>query len=364
MLGVATFSLSVMVSAHHYASSQVTPRSHRLLRQDGRTQSVLATFIGAFVYALVSLIIINASIFSGRDFAVSYGVTVVVIVLVVVALVRWVQQLTALGSTEETTRRVEAVCRTALDARVATPCMGGMRYHPDLIPNDAVAILAEESGYVRHLDVEALNRRAREIGGIGHLEVLPGDWVNVGDVLLHMEAERLSVEEMTELQDQVTLGDMRSFDQDPAFGLEVMSEIGQRALSPGINDPGTATDVVRLQLRLLERWRDGEAGEGEHRLEHMRIRALEPGDLVTHAFDRIARDGANLAEIQIVVQKALAVLARHECDGLADAARAISARALLRSDAALTLAEDRARARAAAPGSGKEPAPLYSAASR
>ncbi|MDH3263796.1 MAG: DUF2254 domain-containing protein, partial [Paracoccaceae bacterium] len=66
MLAVTTFSLSVMVAAHRAASDQVTPRTHRLLLADTTTQTVLATFLGAFLYALASIVLIDAKVFDAR----------------------------------------------------------------------------------------------------------------------------------------------------------------------------------------------------------------------------------------------------------------------------------------------------------
>merc|ERR1711969_401193 len=48
-----------------------------------------------------------------------------------------------------------------------------------------------------------------------------------------------------------TFGPVRTFDQDARFGLTVLSEIASRALSPGLNDPGTAIEVTGRVERLL-----------------------------------------------------------------------------------------------------------------
>ena len=50
-----------------------------------------------------------------------------------------------------------------------------------------------------------------------------------------------------------TIGAERTFDQDPRFGLCVLAEIASRALSPAVNDPGTAIDVIGRAVRLLVR---------------------------------------------------------------------------------------------------------------
>jgi uncharacterized membrane protein len=60
MLAVTTFSLSVMVTAQHSAAGQSTPRAHRVMLEDATTQTVLATFLGAFLFSLVALILLEA----------------------------------------------------------------------------------------------------------------------------------------------------------------------------------------------------------------------------------------------------------------------------------------------------------------
>lgn len=47
----------------------------------------------------------------------------------------------------------------------------------------------------------------------------------------------------------------RNFEQDPLFGLTVMSAIASRALSPAVNDPGTAIFILGRMVRILSVWR-------------------------------------------------------------------------------------------------------------
>lgn len=42
----------------------------------------------------------------------------------------------------------------------------------------------------------------------------------------------------------IALGDERTFDQDPAFAIRMMVDIANRALSPAVNDPTTAVQVL------------------------------------------------------------------------------------------------------------------------
>ena len=350
MLAVATFSLSVMVAAHHYAASQVTPRAHRLLRDDEGTQSVLATFIGAFVYALVAVVVVNAGFFAGRDYLVLYGMTILVMLMVTVALVRWVERLTDLGSVEQTIERVEAVVHDAMEKRMAVPWLGG-RPAEGAVPDGAISVPAQRFGWVAHVDMARLSSLAEEAGAGVRLHAVPGARAIPGMALMHVVVPRLSVEAQDAMAATVTVASRRNFDQDPEFGVEVMSEIAQRALSPGLNDPRTAVDVIARQLRILSLWPDTPSGVEEPRFPQVTVPPIEADVLLIAALDHVARDGAHLVEVQVAVQDALRLLADHGAEDMSRAARRLSARCLERSDKALTLAEDRRRVRGAAPGS-------------
>jgi uncharacterized membrane protein len=47
---------------------------------------------------------------------------------------------------------------------------------------------------------------------------------------------------------------MRYFHEDPRFGLITLSEIASRALSPAVNDPGTAIQIISSHVRLFSLW--------------------------------------------------------------------------------------------------------------
>tara|TARA_R100001143_G_scaffold17938_1_gene19685 strand:+ start:2260 stop:2826 length:567 start_codon:yes stop_codon:yes gene_type:complete len=70
MLAVTTFSLSVMVTVYRSTSTQWTPRIHRLIVQDRTTQNTLAVFIGAYVYALIAIILRELGVFDDKRFRV------------------------------------------------------------------------------------------------------------------------------------------------------------------------------------------------------------------------------------------------------------------------------------------------------
>jgi uncharacterized membrane protein len=72
-----------------------------------------------------------------------------------------------------------------------------------------------------------------------------GEFVETGDVLFEVYGDpgRADAAER-ELHGLVALGLERTIEQDPAFALRVMVDVAGKALSPGINDPTTAAQVL------------------------------------------------------------------------------------------------------------------------
>ncbi|WAJ27259.1 DUF2254 domain-containing protein [Antarcticirhabdus aurantiaca] len=345
MLTVTTFSLSTMVSAYSAATSNVTPRATRLVIEDKTTHNVLSTFIGSFLFSLVGIIALSTGLYGDRGRVILFAVTLLVIVAIVVTLLRWIDHLSSLGRVTQTTERVEAAALAAMRERRRAPFMGGAPLHdPASIPRSARPVFANEVGYVQHVDVGALAGIAADGSGRIYLRSIPGDLVDPTAPIAM--ADGLDVENQEQrIRNCFSVGDIRSYDQDPRFGASVLTEIASRALSPGINDPGTAIDVIGRAVRLLAVW--GEPPEREGEIEHpsVFVPPVMIGDLFDDLFTPIARDGASTVEIGVRLQKAFRTLARYGRDGFAENARRHSREALERAEAALAIEADKQRLR-------------------
>lgn len=353
MLAVTTFSLSVMTSAYGSATSNVTPRATRLLMEDRTAQNVLSTFIGSFLFSIVGIVVLKMGAYGDRGRVVLFIVTIGVIVLIVVSLLRWIDHLSRFGRVGETTGRVENATRAAMDARLAAPALGGTPLDREApIPVTAVPVPAEATGYVQFVDIGALAELAAALDADLFLATLPGRFVYPHTPLAwigprgHERGDGDADDDARAAPDRLratfSIGSDRSFDQDPRFGLAVMSEIASRALSPGVNDPGTAIDVIGRNTRLLCRWAEG-AEPCEPRWPRVHVPVLTAHDLFEDAFMLIARDGAGLIEVQLRLRKALLALERMGDADFRAAARHQAALALARAQAALPLEADRQR---------------------
>jgi uncharacterized membrane protein len=324
------------VSAFAAAASNATPRAAAILEEDSTTQNVLATFLGAFLFSLIGLIALRTDFFDRSTQVFLFLATLVVVALVVVALLRWISHLMSFGRMSDTLDRVEKAAAHSLNQRLDDPYLGGTPLH-DPIPEDALPIASSDTGYIQHIDIKALAKCARELDAELYLATLPGSFVHEVAPLLRVRVNQargaMPDEKQTEaLRDALTLGAERSFDQDPRFGLIVLSEIASRALSPAVNDPGTAIGVIGRLVRVLSGWTERAIPAVEHPEVH--VPPVRPADMLHEAFRPIARDGAALVEVQLRLHKALDALSRIAPAAFEQGAAELSAYALERATAA------------------------------
>lgn len=276
MLAVTTFSLSIMIAAFSASTNSVSPRATRLLMEDSTTHNALATFVGSFLYSIVSIILLNTKLYNERGEVVLFITTIVV---------------------------------TALMAFVKDPWLGANPLTSlSEVPASARAFLTDTIGYIQHVDVSAISKWAEANACRVFIVVRAGVFIDPRRPLLWIDGEL--PENTDSLSKAFTIEDFRSFDQDPRFGLLVLAEIASKALSPAVNDPGTAIEIIGRGMRVLSNWQLPDKGEVEVCYNKVWQLGLALSDLFDDFFTPIARDGAALVEIHIRLQKSFIALAK------------------------------------------------------
>jgi uncharacterized membrane protein len=345
MLAVTTFSLSVMVSAYSAASSTATPRATQLVKADTTTQNVLATFIGSFLFSLVGIIALSTGIYGDNGRLVLFAVTIAVIVIIVVTILRWIEHLSQLGRLTLTTTRIEEAAAKAIRERIDFPCLGANSLHQDAEPDYLnQQVFSATTGYVQHIDIGQLNTIAENEACELTILADTGQFVHPASPLLCFEG-KLNESLYQQLAATFTVGNERSFDQDPRFGVSVLAEIASRALSPAVNDPGTAIDIISRSIRLFEPWREQILPtEGDDILyPRVRVNKLKLADMFDDIYLPIARDGAAMIEVQLRLQKALLALKQIDPSVFGSEAERISNIALDYAQQALVVEQDKKR---------------------
>lgn len=341
MLAVTIFSLSIMVSAYSTVSAQVTPRSVKLLLADPTAQNTLSTFIGSFLFSIVGIIGLTAGLYQSKGRILLFFATLIVILVVVAALLRWINHLGRFGRVGDTILRVEKAARESLEVVARRPYSGASA--PVALPEKATPVRSRQSGHVQHTDIEQLDKIAAEAQLTVHVAVFPGAMVHPRQILMHVEPATDS-DTIEKLCSCFSIGRQREFDNDPGFGIIVLSEIASRALSPAVNDPGTAIEVADAGLRLFLAYGDAcAAARPEPACKRVHAPSIEIADLLFNFFNPIARDGAEILEVQLRLIEVLSALIENHPNLFNAAAREQLCSIIDRSEKAMVSPRDRER---------------------
>jgi uncharacterized membrane protein len=335
MLTVATFSVAAMVSAFGAVATTATPRATRIVMADQSSQNSLTSFLSAFIYAIVALVAISLGDYYGPGGRLLLFVGYCIMVgWVLISFVRWVDRVSKLGRMADTLERVEETCREAFSSPEAMGTLGAKRAGDTEISGTEVK--SNVIGYVQNIDIETLDRIAGELSASIRVLERPGAFVDPNDSLaVVVNHDALDDKIAERIRKTFKIGDTRRVSSDPRFGLIILSEIADRALSTAVNDPGTAIAVLGIQIRLMEAWCTHNYETHEVTYGNVEVSPLDPEDLLDDAFTAISRDGAAMYEVGSRVQKCLAVLARLGHESLATAARRHSKLALEQAERAL-----------------------------
>ena len=109
---------------------------------------------------------------------------------------------------------------------------------------------AQHPGVLQQVDLPRLVRDVEAADSLVVLRVAVGDVVDDGTVVATVHGSSLRSSAVLAC---LSVGTERTFDQDPLLAIRVLVDIGLKALSPAVNDPTTAVQVIDSTESLLRR---------------------------------------------------------------------------------------------------------------
>jgi len=113
---------------------------------------------------------------------------------------------------------------------------------------------------------------------------------------------------MTALRGAFATGDQRSLQQDVAFGFMMTEDVAAKALSPGVNDPNTATEVIEQLGEAVLVVLEHEMPPHEMMLDGCPLRRASVAtydDMVVAAFNQIRHLAIGQPTVQFVLVRTL-----------------------------------------------------------
>jgi uncharacterized membrane protein len=307
MLVISIFAVGSMLSAFASASNTATPRSFKIVVTDDMSQNALSVFIGSFIFSIVATVALDNGYYGKSGIFILFLFTLALFALVILTFLRWVDGISRLGRLEHTISQVESVAAKSLATHIKQPLQNALPITEPMLKGQSV--LSSSVGYVQHIDMAALQALAKDHNLTIQLNCLPGDFVHENFAITTFTATKnldLSLDEIAKpMNDAFHVGDTRWYEEDPRFGFIALAEIASKALSPGINDPGTAIQIIGSQERLFFLWNTSIENDKENEVIYdcITVPKISMVDFFDDAFRPISRDGASNIEVMLRLQK-------------------------------------------------------------
>jgi uncharacterized membrane protein len=301
MLSMTAIVFSLTFVMVQFSATAYSPRLVLWLARDPLISHALGVFMATFLYALASL----AWVERGSNGVLLLSVLVVLaLVLASVAVFIGLIQRIALLQINRMLTFTGDCGRDVIDAL----------YPPWEAPDPALRVdapadygaptqILTHHGRPRVLQavhIESLVGLADASGAVIEMVAAVGDTLTESARVLHVMGGRFPVDERR-LKDAFELGDERTFDQDPKYALRILVDIAIKALSPAVNDPTTAVQVLDQIGDLLIRLGRRRLEIGTIRGESGEVRVLVPfpswEDFLRLAFDEIRSYGATSVQV-------------------------------------------------------------------
>ncbi len=262
MITVAGVTFSITIVALTLASQQFGPRLLRNFLRDLGNQIVLGSFISTFLYCLLVLRTVRGNDDSQfvPHLAVTVGVALAMLSLAV--LIYFIHHVATSIQASQVIANVAGELEGAI-ARIFPDDIGdgaAALEAPPLPPeaarrpDTARTVRATTTGYVQAVDSARILALASKQDRTIRIDVRPGAFVRIATPLASLWPAPEPADACDgPILEAFIVGADRTGAQDAGFFVNQLVELAVRALSPGINDPGTAcTCIDRLEQALCQ----------------------------------------------------------------------------------------------------------------
>ena len=240
---------SITIVALSLTAAQYSPRVLRNFMADRPNQIVLGVFVGVYVYCLLVL----RTVRGGEDSFIPGIAIIVALVLALVSigfLIFFIHHIALSIQVSHIAARIHGETIEAI--RSVYPTRLEEAQAPVAEPSAWSFIAAERTGYIQQIDIDRLAGAARRAGRVARMEKAVGEFVIAGYPLITVSGEEPPEREVAKaLRSAYGINSYRDIRQDPGFGVQQLVDIALKALSPGMNDVGTARNILHYLSAVL-----------------------------------------------------------------------------------------------------------------
>ena len=263
LLSIVTISFSIIMLVLTTYSTQFSPRTLQDFLKSKMTLKVLGIFIGGFIYSIITLtFLIN----DGKTLFLSAAVGVLVVIYCIFYFMMFINHV---SQSIQVNLLIDTLTTEILElvdqVKIFNEAHENIRNTPpvnleNIFKKDQLIILSDQVGFIRDINDIKLSNFADDNNIIIKAEKMIGDYVTTNSKVFtiyynldEMEVEKIDEESLQKCFNFVLVGKERNKSKDIEFGLQKLTEVALRAISPGINDPNTAIFCIKQAGMVLDK---------------------------------------------------------------------------------------------------------------
>jgi len=263
LLSIVTISFSIIMVVLTTYSTQFSPRTLQDFLKSKLTLRVLGIFIGGFVYSIVTLLFLNSN---QQNLFFSAAVGVIIVIFCIIYFVLFINHV---AQSIQVNLLIDTLTTEILElvdeVREFNNTHENIRNDPpynleQIMAREQFCIYSDQVGFIRDINGLKLSNFADENNVVINAEKMIGDYVTKNTKvftiyydLAEMEVEELDEKKLKNCLNFILVGKERNKSKDIEFGLQKLTEVALRAISPGINDPNTAIFCIKQAAMVLDR---------------------------------------------------------------------------------------------------------------
>jgi uncharacterized membrane protein len=240
-ISLAVFSFSMVMIVLNQAAAQMSNRVLNKLIGNMFQQVVLGIYIGTIVYAFFLLSTIRDT--SSLLYIPSLSIYLLIIITItdIFLFIYFLHYITQSVKYDVIIRRIHKNTFEVLKIN----CV--LDQHPNVeisLTENATVIYAQKTGIYENVDKKGLLKICKDQDCFIKIVKTPGSTILKNSPIAYID-QALPKEVLDNIESNIFINDTESIDANFVYGFKQLTEVAIKALSPGINDPGTAVISLR-----------------------------------------------------------------------------------------------------------------------
>ncbi len=261
LISLMVFSFSMVMVLLNNASSNFSPRILPNLISNKFHQIVLGTYLGTITFSIILTINLtpNQPKFPLPSFSV-----LIAILLGLICLLLFVFFIHSISESVQVGKILVDLNNSTLDKLEKNDKLNDDNF--PVSANEGYTYFADRSGYINKIKIQELTKICEKENLL--IKVLVSEsWFILNDEALFICNKKVDERIEQKILSQFVMSKNETTKDDPNIGFKQITEIAVKAMSPGINDPGTALSAINILTILFSTKMGKMEGSGINRVD-------------------------------------------------------------------------------------------------